>query len=405
MNITIISHNYFPEDSGIGLYTTGMAEFLAKEHQVSIITGVPYYPQWKIYSNYSDSSLFVNEIINGVNVYRFKQYTPQKPTFFSRVLQMGHFFFGSLINCFKIKKTDAVIVVMPFTLSIVLGWILKLLRGGILWVHIQDFEFDAALSVKSSSKIKFVSKILFKIEKIILQKADFVSTISKSMLQKLAEKRIVSQLYFPNWIDHSKIDPSKAIKSELFNSNTFNVLYSGNIGEKQDWEFYVKLVKSMQSHPEIHFYLIGEGAKKVSVVEDLKDCSNFSYYPPVPYNELNNVLCNTDVHVLFQKPEFMDVVMPSKILGMMASAKPSIVTGHEDSEIKVNFTNSGGGCYFDENNLDTIKNNILYLKNQTDISQIMGNKARDFVIEHFSHENVLSQFQTELECRVCEKII
>jgi len=402
MNITIISHNYFPEDSGIGLYTTGMAEFLAKKHQVSIITGVPYYPQWKIYSNYADSSLFVNEIINGVNVYRFKQYTPQRPTFLSRVLQMVHFFFGSVFNCLKIKKTDVVVVVMPFTISIVLGWILKLLRGGKLWVHIQDFEFDAALSTKSSSKIKFVSKILFKIEKIILQKADFVSTISKSMLYKLTEKKIVSQFYFPNWIDHSKIDSSRAVKSELFNINTFNVLYSGNIGEKQDWEFYIKLVESMQHLPEIHFYLIGEGAKKTSVLETLKGCNNLTYYPPVSYEELNNVLCTADVHVLFQKPEFMDVVMPSKILGMMASSKPSIVTGHEDSEIKVNFANSGGGYYFDENNLETIKNSILYLEKHSDISQVMGSNARDFVIQNFSHENILSKFQTELESLINE---
>ena len=405
MNITIISHNYFPEDSGIGLYTTGMAEFLAKKHEVSIITGVPYYPQWKIYSNYSDSSFFVSEIINGVNVYRFKQYIPQNPKFLSRIFQMIHFFFGSLFNCFKIKKTDAVIVVMPFTISIVLGWILKILKGGILWVHIQDFEFDAALSVKTSSKSKFVSKILFIIEKKILQKADFVSTISKSMLHKLAKKTKVSQLYFPNWIDYSKINPESAVKSELFNSTTFNVLYSGNIGEKQDWEFYIKLVKSMQCIPEIHFYLIGEGAKRISVLEALKNCSNFYYYPPVPYEELNNVLCNADVHVLFQKPEFKDVVLPSKILGMMASAKPSIVTGHEDSEIKVNFVNSEGGYYFDENNLEAIKENIVYLKSQTVVAQIMGFKARNFVIEYFSYENILSKFQTELECRICEKII
>jgi len=49
MNITIISNNYSPEDSGIGLYSTGMAEFLAKNHNVKVITAMPYYPHWEIY--------------------------------------------------------------------------------------------------------------------------------------------------------------------------------------------------------------------------------------------------------------------------------------------------------------------------------------------------------------------
>jgi colanic acid biosynthesis glycosyl transferase WcaI len=31
MNITIISNHYYPEDSGIGLYSTGMAEFFGQK--------------------------------------------------------------------------------------------------------------------------------------------------------------------------------------------------------------------------------------------------------------------------------------------------------------------------------------------------------------------------------------
>ena len=48
MNITIISNNYYPEDSGIGLYSAGMAEYLAQNHNVKVITAMPYYPQWEL---------------------------------------------------------------------------------------------------------------------------------------------------------------------------------------------------------------------------------------------------------------------------------------------------------------------------------------------------------------------
>lgn len=397
MKITIIGHNYLPEDSGIGLYTTGMAEFLALKHEVSIITGVPYYPQWKVHAEYANSPLFSKETINHVTVHRFKQYTPAKPTFFKRVLQMAHFLMGSVVNVLKIKKSDVIIVVMPFTVSIILGWFLKISKGGMLWIHIQDFEFDAALKTKGPSKRQITSKILFQIEKWTLNRADCTSTISKGMMIKLAQKSNVDPIYFPNWIDYSMINPETAQENNVFTSSTtFNILYSGNIGEKQDWDFYMRFVTAMQIHPEFHFYLVGEGAKREEIVQQLQILGNFTYCPPVPYNQLNNLLCQADVHVLFQKPEFKDLVMPSKILGMMASAKPSIVTGHEDSEIKNNFEHSQGGFYFHENSIETVKLALLQLKENPETGKLMGLRARQYVVANFALESVLPQFEKDL---------
>ena len=396
MKITIISHNYYPEDSGIGLYSTGMAEYLATNHDVTVVTGVPYYPQWEIYPQYKEQPQFSNETINNVKVYRFKQYTPRKPTFLKRVIQMLHFFIGSLITLFKVKKTAIVIVVLPFTTSVVLGWLCKIFQGATLWVHIQDFEFDAAFKSKMTSKKQVVAKILFDIERGVLNRADCISTISHGMMDKLAKKTKVNQVYFPNWIDHSLIDPKVAPACKLFDTNKFTILYSGNIGEKQDWEFYIAFVKALENHPEIHFYLVGEGARKIAVVNALEKLNNFTHHPPVAYKDLNELLCNADIHLLFQKPDFKDLVMPSKILGMMASAKPSLVTGNKDSEIKTSFEQSQGGYYFYENDIQAIMDKILFLKEHPEIAQETGAKARKYVLDHFSIEKILEQFEKDL---------
>ena len=53
MKILIIGVNYAPETSGIAPYTSAMAEGLqAAGHEVSIITGIPHYPQWSNYTNF-----------------------------------------------------------------------------------------------------------------------------------------------------------------------------------------------------------------------------------------------------------------------------------------------------------------------------------------------------------------
>ena len=398
MNITIISNNYSPEDSGIGLYSSGMAEFLAKTHSVKVISAMPYYPQWEIYSEYKNKPTFYKETINNVEVFRFKQYTPKKPTFLKRIFQMCHFFVGSIVNVFKINKNDVVIVVMPFTISIVLGILLKFFKGGKLLVHIQDFEFDAAFETGLSKKKGLLAKFIFYVERLLLNRADSVSTISFGMLKKLETKTAAPTCYFPNWIDYSKINPETAKQNKLFDPKKFNILYSGNIGAKQDWEFFIDFVKASLEINQVNIYLIGEGAKREEVVEKIKNFSNCTYFPPVRYEELNDLLCNADLHILFQKNTVVDTVMPSKILGMMASAKPSIVTGHEESEVKHNFEISNGGFYFyNDNKLQQIMKKINHLIESPKNSVEIGNNARKFIIEKFSSDKILSTFKEKLD--------
>ena len=77
------------------------------------------------------------------------------------------------------------IAVVPFTSSAFLGWIQKKRFNAKLWVHIQDFEFDAALQTGVTKKTNGLFSLLFKIESWTLNKASIVSTISHSMLEKL----------------------------------------------------------------------------------------------------------------------------------------------------------------------------------------------------------------------------
>ena len=159
-NITIIGINYFPEDSAIGLYTTQKAEYFTKKgYNVTLITGFPYYPQWRILNEYKSKPFFFKETINGVNILRFRQYVPSNPTFFKRVLHLLSFTFGSIINLFKTPKPDLVISIVPFTSSILLGWFLKLIYKSKLWVHVQDFEFDIAAQTGQGTKTSGIFKI------------------------------------------------------------------------------------------------------------------------------------------------------------------------------------------------------------------------------------------------------
>ena len=152
-NITFIGLNYAPEDTAIGLYSTQWVDFLKeKGHNITVITAFPYYPQWEISKEYKKRSTFMKEEINGIKILRYKLYVPKNPTFLKRIIHLLDFTFGSLINLYKIKKCDLVISVVPFTSSVLLGYIQKMRFKTKLWMHIQDFEFDAALQTGVGNK-------------------------------------------------------------------------------------------------------------------------------------------------------------------------------------------------------------------------------------------------------------
>jgi len=401
-NITLIGVNFYPEDSSTGLYSTQMCEYLSNQgYQVDVITGVPYYPKWEVREDYKNKATFLKEEKEDINIYRYKQYVPKDPSFKNRIIHLLDFTFGSFINLFKVKKTDLVICIVPFTTSILLGLILAKLRGAKVWTHIQDFEFDAAVESGLAGDNKGLKskifKFLFWVEKKLLNNSDLVSTISYGMIEKLESKTNTTNYFFPNWVDESFINPETSSTHEYLKSDKFKILYSGNIGAKQDWDFFLKIADEFKDDEEVEFIIVGAGAKKQWLVEQTKEYKNITHYDPIEYSKLPDLLCSADLHILFQKNDVIDTVMPSKLLGMMASATPSLVTGNLKSEVAKTFRTSQGGYFFDSFDKKSCVNIIYNLKANKLLSKNTGFNARKYIIENFSSDIVLKNFEEKIK--------
>ncbi len=399
--ITLIGVNFYPEDTAIGLYSTQMADYFEKQgHGINIITGFPYYPQWSIREEYCSKPKYLKEKKGNINILRYKQYVPIKPTFFKRVIHLLDFTFGSFFNIRKIKQTDIIIVVVPFTSAILLGWLLKRRTKAKLWVHIQDFEFDAALQTDGSNTVikgvkKTVFNLLFAIEEYLFSKADVASTISYTMLEKLKTKSKGKIEYFPNWVDVNKINPKNHSIHPYLTSSKYKILYSGNIGEKQDWNLFMNMLDSF-TNEEIEIVVVGDGAKKEWLVNRIKKYTFVKYFPPVPFDELSDLLCSADLHILFQKQSVVDTVMPSKLLGMMASSKPSLVTGNINSEVRKVLTESNGGIYKYDISAESIVFEIKKLFKDRNAKSGIGCNARKYVVEKYAKDNILSKIEKKI---------
>lgn len=388
--ITFIGLNFYPEDTAIGLYSSQWVQHLEDhDFEVSVITAFPYYPQWEIREAYKNKPKFFKEEKGKTKIFRYKQYVPKKPTFLRRILHIIDFTIGAFFNLYKIKKSDLVIAVVPFTSAVFLGYIQKKRFKAPLWIHVQDFEFDAALQSGFSNKLSGVFSMLLKLEKWLFSKADIASTISLNMLSKLEAKTKTQTFFLPNWIDGESINPDKATQHKYVSSKKKKLLYSGSIGDKQDWQAFLQFCADL-NEKKYEVIVVGDGSKRAWLEKQINKINLISLYPPVKSDELSNLLCGADLHLLFQKTDILDTVMPSKILGMMASGKPSLVIGNKDSEVKQIFEISNGGLFF-SNYSNALANAVEKLMECPSSCEKMGKAARAYVLSNFSKAEILNK--------------
>jgi colanic acid biosynthesis glycosyl transferase WcaI len=242
------------------------------------------------------------------------------------------------------------------------------------WVHVQDFEAETAagLGILSSGVIKRAAVAL---EGRLLRRFLWATTVSLPMLAKLEKIRGASNSdVFPNWVEASNLQLRLASRSVRAGwnvpDNAFILLFTGSIARKQGITILVDLADRLASVvPPIFVVICGDGPEKVLLQERAQKVNNLKVFGLVPEEALPEVLATADIHILPQRPEVSDHVMPSKLLAMMASGRPVIATAPTGSAIADVLGDAGLTVPFD---LDALANAVMMLAQDPDLRAKMG---------------------------------
>lgn len=334
LRVLFVALNYAPEIVGCGKYTSELAEDLAQRgHQVEVVTAPPYYPAWRIPDGYSGAR-WRKETLQGVVVHRTPLYVPQTPKGVRRLAHLASFAAAALppaVSVGRRLRPDIVFAVAP-TLAASLSAILAAkIAGAKGWLHIQDFEVDAAFEL-GLMKGATSKRMALGFERWLLSTYDRVSTISPAMLKRLIEKGVdrtrVRELR--NWVDIERTPafPTTATtyrQTLAIPADHTVVLYSGNMAAKQGIEALADVAKRLLSHAApITMVLCGEGPARPALEAACAGLPNVRFLPLQPLDQLPELLATADIHLLPQRPEAADLVLPSKLTGMLASARPVV---------------------------------------------------------------------------------
>ena len=407
MKILIYGINYAPELTGVGKYTAEMAVLLARRgHEVRVVCAPPYYPEWRVAADYV-SWRYQHETRDGVTIWRAPLWVPARPSGLKRMLHLASFAVSSLPLLARqmLWRPDAAMLIAPTLMCAPATLALARLAGASTWLHIQDFEVDAAFDL-GLLKSSLAARVARWIESTLLRRFDTVSSITPQMSARAVVKGVKPSrvVCLPNWVDVSTIFPLTRASDYRrllgIPAGQKVVLYSGNMGAKQGIETLADAAASLAARTDLTFVFCGSGAAKESLLQRCAGLTNCVFIPLQPVERLNELLNLADIHVLPQRGDAADLVMPSKLTGMFASGRAVVAMARRGTALYDAVVPRG--VIVPPDNVKALAAAITVLASDPERRAALGKAARDYAERALSPESTIGTFEARLATLICD---
>jgi colanic acid biosynthesis glycosyl transferase WcaI len=340
--ILIHAMNFYPELIGVGKYLGELAFGLAERgHRVEVIAAPPHYPEWTVREAYR-GWWYRWEEIRGVRALRCPLVTGNGVGVWRLLAPLSFAAFAAPAVFYRILRTrpDVAMCVEPTLFSAPATLLAGKLVGARTVLYVQDLEVDAAFQV-GHLKSGWIRSLALRWEQALLRRFDLTVTISQRMREALLRKGAApeSTVILRNWVDLAAIQPlSREARNPYRDAwaipdEAFVVLYSGQMGKKQALNVVLDAAARCLDQPRLRFVFVGDGPAKAELIESYGHLPNVSFHPLQPAERLNELLNLADLHILPQIRAAADLVLPSKLGGMLASGRPVLATVDADTEL------------------------------------------------------------------------
>lgn len=403
--ILLVGYNFSPEPTGIGKYSGEMMLWLARKgYDCTVLTSYPYYPYWKVQEPYTSRRFWyqteVSHFPSGgrLRVCRCPMYVPANPSGAKRMVLELSFFVTAFLRFLALlisNRFQTIITVAPSFQLGLFGVLGKKLQQAKFVYHVQDLQIEAARDlnmIKSSAVIS----ALFKTEKYIFDHADVISSISSGMINKIKDKARKPIYLFTNWADTHSFYPildKTGLKGKFGLRETDQViLYSGAIGEKQGLEAIIQAAHTLQHHATFQFVICGSGPykEKLESLAANLNLQNVAFFPLQPTEKFNDFLNMADVHLVIQKENAGDLVMPSKLTTLLAVGALTIVTANPGSSLHSLVQEHHAGILVEAENQAALNEAIVQAL--TTDHRFVKDNARRYAEQYLNLDNVMASF-------------
>ncbi len=393
MHILIVTQYFWPENFRINDIALGL---LARGHQVSVLTGVPNYPDGSFFDGYGYFNK--QQDYHGVKVLRVPLIPRGKGGGLGLIINYISFAVtASIAGPLLCKgKIDLIFVFEPSPITVgIPALILKKFKSAPILFWVQDL-WPESLSATGAVKSKTVLALVARLVKCIYRRCDRILVQAKSFYcsiqQQGGEKGSI--LYFPNSAESIFTTPSSASQHIPLLPEGFKVMFAGNIGAAQDFETIIASAKSLQGYNNIHWIIVGDGRMRGWSETEVKKCGlgdNFHFLGRYPLDAMPSFFSHADVLlVTLKKDPIFALTIPSKIQSYLACGKPIIAA--LDGEGANVIEESGAGFTSASGEPDALAKAVLKMyETPQQEREKMGAKGREYYEANFDRDMLLDR--------------
>ena len=395
MKILVVCQYYYPEPFRI----SDICEELVKRgHEVTVVTGVPNYPEGIIYDGYRGGKKR-KEIINGVEVHRCFTIGRRAGTLF-RFLNYYSFAISSYLYVSglkrrkKVKPFDVVFVNQLSPVMMAYAGILAKKKWNIPLVMYCLDLWPESLVAGGVSVNSIIYRLFKTVSRNIYKKADAIAITSRQFekyFQEVLEIETENMVLLPQYAE----DIFEDLQIEKRDKVGYDFVFAGNIGEMQSVETIIQAARLIEanSNESVRIHIVGDGSKLECCKKLAKGLENAKFYGRRPIEDMPKFYAMADAMLITLKSnKSISYTLPGKIQSYMAAGKPII--GAIDGETKLVIEEARCGYCCEAENEKQLANLIVtYIKSAH--KEEMGDCSRKYYEEHYK-KNVFMKHLNQL---------
>lgn len=398
LRVLIVTQYFWPESFRINDLAIGLKN---RGHEVTVLTGLPNYPQGKLYPGYEYSTS--KEHYQGLDVIRVPMVTRGSSKGLRLILNYLSYALSACVLGPRLCRgpIDAIFVFQPspFTVALPALVMKRVLRAPILfWV--QDLwpeSLKAADAVRSGWLLGLVDRLVRYVyrrcERVLVQSRGFVSYIQT---QGVEPERI---RYFPNSAEtfFTPLSPEKCREEDRELPAGFRILYTGNIGVAQAFDTVLDAAERTRHVSEVQWVVIGDGRDGARVCKAIAERglgATVHMMGSRPVETIPRYLAVADVLMVSLKrdPAFAETI-PSKVQSYLACGKPILAALEGEGARVIQDSRSGAVCPPED--AEKLAAEALKLYAMSPFERLgLGVNGRKYFEAHFDSAHLLDQLET-----------
>lgn len=338
MKILIITQYFWPENFRINDL---VEEYDSREHELTILTGYPNYPSGKVFPEFKRDPESYSKFISS-RVIRVPIFTRGNNSFRLALNYISYVFSSIVFGTWSLKNENFDVIFVyepsPITVGITAIWFKKMKNAPIIFWTLDLWpESLRAVGVVKSEKIL---SLIGKVVKFIYNRCDLILAQSNSFIKPIKKycSEDVRIEYFPSWSESLPI--TNELASEVdYSDDTFNILFTGNIGEAQDFPSVLDAVEILKNE-NIRWIIVGNGRRKNWLEkETIKRglTKQVILLGEFPINRMTSFYNHSQALLVSLKRDyFLSLVIPGKVQSYLMSGLPilGMVQGETEQVIK-----------------------------------------------------------------------